>query len=84
MDPEKRRALSDFYREEFLRHIELLESNGIVHAGNRESVGRVYRTLFSDLEDVCWRSGFPAMAETLLERFDTLTRLSEVAPRQGH
>lgn len=84
MDPEKRRALSDFYREEFLRHLELLESNGIVHAGNRETMGRVYQKLVSDLDRVCCRSEFPAMAETLLQHFDTLTRLSEVAPRQGH
>ena len=31
-----RRALSDFYREEFLRHLEHLEANGIVNDDNRE------------------------------------------------
>lgn len=84
LDPEKRRALSDFYREEFLRHLQHLESHGIVNDANREAVGRAYRRFLSDLDRVCWRADFPAMAETLLQSFDTLTRLSQVDPRQGH
>jgi hypothetical protein len=83
-DPEVRRALSDFYREEFLRHFEHLESNGFVHEGNREAMQRACSKLMSDLERVCWRADFPAVAETLLQSFDTLTRLSELDPRQAH
>ena len=30
MDPDKRRALSDFYREEFLRYMEYFKANGIL------------------------------------------------------
>jgi hypothetical protein len=84
LDPEKRRALTAFYREEFLRHLELLESNGIVNDGNREAVNKAYRRFLFDLDGVCCRSGFPEVAETLLQNFDALTRLSQLDPRRGH
>ena len=84
VDPETRRALSDFYREEFLRHLEHLQSNGFVHDGNREVMNRACTKLMTDLERVCWRDDFPAVAENLLQSFDALTRLSELDPRQGH
>ena len=84
MDPEKRRALSNFYREEFLRHLEYLESNGIVNDGNRQAVDRCYRKFLCDLDRICWHAEFPALAETLLQNFDALTRLSELDPRKGH
>jgi hypothetical protein len=38
----------------------------------------------TDLDQVCWRADFPAVAETLLQSFDALTRLSELDPREGH
>ncbi|HET9314608.1 MAG TPA: hypothetical protein VFQ51_03425 [Vicinamibacteria bacterium] len=81
MDPEKQRALSEFYREEFLRHLRHLECGGLPSAGHLD---RACRKLISDLDRVCWRSDFPAVAETLLQNFDAFTRLSEIAPRQGH
>ena len=84
MDDAKLKALSDFYREEFLRHIELLESNGLVSDDNREAVARARRCFICDLDRVCWRADFPALAESLLQSFDTLTHLSELDPKQGH
>jgi hypothetical protein len=84
VDPDMVRVLSDFYREEFLRHLEHLELNGVVHDDNREVVDRAYRKLMGNLERVCWRDDFPAVAETLLQSFDALTRLSELDPRRGH
>lgn len=84
VDPEIRRALSDFYREEFLRHLEHLQSTGLFHEGNRELLHRACTKLMTDLEQVCWRADFPAAAETLLQSFDALTRLSQLEPRQGH
>ena len=83
-DPEMVRALSDFYREEFLRHLEHLELNGMVHDRNRAVIDRAYSKLMTTLETVCWREDFPAVAETLLQSFDALTRLSELDPRRGH
>ncbi len=79
MDPEKRRALSSFYREEFLRYLDHLESIGILSGRNR-----VRRKVICDLDEVCCRAQFPAVAETLLQNFDTLARLSPLDPRQSH
>ena len=84
MDPEKRQAISKFYRDEFLRHIEYLERSGILDAQNREVADRAYHLLTTQLDHVCGRACFPALAETLLQNFDTLSRLSELDPRQGH
>jgi hypothetical protein len=83
MDPDKRQALSDFYREEFARHLELLESNGVLGVCNPGGI-RVCRKLVTELDHVCWSSHFPAVAETLLRNFDALTHLSELDLRQRH
>jgi hypothetical protein len=84
LDPEKRRALSNFYREEFLRHLSHLQASGQVDAIGRAAIDRAYRKFMADLEEVCWRADFPARAESLLESFEALTRLSQLDPRQGH
>ncbi|MCL4819774.1 MAG: hypothetical protein KJ067_11555 [Vicinamibacteria bacterium] len=84
MDASKNRALSDFYREEFLKHLQYLESSGLNRHGGGERLDRVCRRFIADLESVCWRDDFPRVAETLLQNFDALTRLSELDPRQGH
>lgn len=84
LDAAHRRALTDFYREEFLRHLQHLESHGYVHEGNRAVVDRACAKLLTDLESVCGRAEFPAVAETLLQSFEALTRLSELAPRPAH
>lgn len=84
MDQDKLRALSDFYREEFLRHIELLELHGLVSESSREAIDRARRRVLGGLDHVCWRADFPAVAETLLRSFDALTHLSELDPKQGH
>jgi hypothetical protein len=84
LDPDKRRALSEFYREEFVRYLEFFKANGILADGNHVAMQRTYHKLLADLEQVCCRSEFPAVAETLLQKFDTLARLSEIDPRQAH
>jgi hypothetical protein len=84
LDAKLRRALTDFYREEFLRHLQHLETNGFVHDGNRAVMDRACAKLLTDLETVCSRAEFPAVAETLLQSFEALTRLSELAPRTRH
>lgn len=84
IDPDVRRALSAFYREEFLRHLERLESSGLFHEGKGEVLQRACSRFLTDLEQVCWRADFPAVAETLLQGFDALSRLSELDPREGH
>ena len=83
MDSEKRRALSDFYREEFTRHLAHLQMSGILDEEN-EAMSRACRKLMSDLDLLCGRDEFPAVAETLLQNFETLTRLSALDPRRAH
>ena len=85
MSADRRHALSDFYREEFLRHIEYLQASGILGDGDGEAVSRARRAM-TRLDDVCALASFPAVAETLLQSFDTLTRLSRLDPkhRQRH
>jgi len=86
MNADRRHALSNFYREEFLRHIEYLQAAGILDDSNGEAVSRARRALLTRLDDVCAQASFPALAETLLQNFDTLTRLSRLDPnhRQRH
>jgi hypothetical protein len=83
LDPEKRRALSDFYREEFARHLAHLQSAGIVSEKSSHALGAC-RWLTRDLDRICWHSDFPALAESLLQSFDALTRLSAIDPRDSH
>jgi len=84
VDPDKRRALSNFYREEFLSHLVALEASGVFGDGNREVVDQAYRRLLTDLDRVCCRSDFAPLAETLLRHFETLTRLSALQRRRLH
>jgi hypothetical protein len=84
VDFEKRQALSNFFREEFLRHLDYLQASGILHDGNRAAVDRACHLVMTRLDHVCDCSRFPALAECLLEGFDTLTRLSAVDPRRRH
>jgi hypothetical protein len=85
MNGDRRVALSNFYREEFLRHIEYLQASGILDDGESEAVTRA-RKVLTRLDDVCSQASFPALAETLLQNFDTLTHLSRLDPhhRQRH
>ena len=85
MEWDKNRALSEFYREEFVRYLEFLNGSDILNEGDgRDALRRTCSKLMSDLDRICGRSDFPAVAETLLQNFDTLTKLSELDPRQRH
>ena len=84
MDVAKRVALSNFYREEFLRHIEYLQASGILDEGNQEVADRACRAFITRLDELCCLEHFPELAETVLRSFDTLSRLSHLDPRQLH
>jgi hypothetical protein len=84
MDVHKRLALSKFYREEFLRHIEHLQAAGILDESHQEMVEKARMALTSRLDQLCALQSFPAVAETLLQSFDTLSGLSALDPRQRH
>ena len=83
MDADKRRALSDFYREEFVRHLAHLQMSGIISEDN-ETMRRACHKLMAQLDLLCGRDEFPAVAETLLQNFETLTRLSALDSRRAH
>ena len=85
MEWDKNRALSEFYREEFVRYLDFLNGTGILNEDDgRDALRRTCSRLMIDLDRICARADFPAVAETLLQNFDTLTRLSELDPRQRH
>jgi len=84
VDPERRQALSDFFREEFLRHLEYLQASGVLDDRNRAAVDRACQLVLTRLDHVCDCSRFPAVAESILQGFETLTRLSTVDLRQRH
>ena len=84
LDSLKRRALSDFYREEFLRHLDHFEAVGIVDEDGRAVIARARKTVLTGLDRVCCRERFPAVAEQLLQNLETLSRLSHADPRQRH
>ena len=84
MDPDKQRALSDFYREEFLRYMDYFKANGILSEDSQNPMQQTCTKLMADLDRVCGQDNFPAVAETLLQKFDVLTRLSELDPRKAH
>ena len=83
MDGDKRAALSTFYREEFLRHIEHLQAAGVLDESNREVVERAQRALLC-LDRLCDHRHFHVVAETLLQGFDALSGLSTSDARQRH
>ena len=85
MDPDKNRALSEFYREEFTRYLDYMNASGVLNDDDgRDTMRRTCQKLMSDLDRICGRSDFPAVAETLLQNFDALTRLSTLETRQRH
>jgi len=84
MDVAKRAALSSFYREEFLRHIEYLQASGILDESNREVADRACRAFCGHLDELCCLEHFPELAATVLRRFNALSRLSDLDPRQSH
>ena len=84
MELARRAALSNSYREEFLRHIACLEDSGILDETNREVADRACRAFFTRLDDLCGLAQFPELAETVLQSIDALSRLSDLDPRQRH
>jgi hypothetical protein len=82
LDLEKQRAITTFYRDEFARQIEYLQASGLIETGGESRVGVACRRLLDGLDDMSSRSQFPAIAETILARFETLTQLSRLETRR--
>ncbi len=84
MDLARRAALSNFYREEFLRQIQSLQAAGILDETNRDVADRACRALCGRLEELCCHEHFPELAATVLQSFDALTGLSTLDSRHTH
>jgi hypothetical protein len=84
MDLAKRAALSSFYREEFLRHIESLQAAGILDETNRDVADRACRALCGRLDELCCLEHFPQLAASVLQSFDALSGLSTRPQRHTH
>ena len=83
MDVVRRTALSNFYREEFLLHIEYLHTTGILDETNREVADRC-RAFCARLDELCCLEHFPELAASVLQSFEALSRLSDRDPRLSH
>jgi hypothetical protein len=83
MDVAKRTALSNFYKEEFLRHIAYLQAAGILDETN-EDVANPCRAFCARLDELCCHEHFQELAASVLQSFDALSRLSDSDPRQLH
>jgi hypothetical protein len=83
MDVATRSALSNFYRQEFLRHIEHLHVAGILDENNREVADRC-RACCARLDERGGLEHFPELAERVLQSFEALSRLSDRDPRLPH
>jgi hypothetical protein len=77
-------VLCEFYREEFSRQLEHLQGIGVLSEKNHYQMRCVCDRFLRDLDRAGWRADFAAVAQTLLERFDTLSHLSELDSRRGH
>jgi hypothetical protein len=83
MDVAKRTALSNFYKEEFLRHIAYLQAAGILDETNQDVADRC-RAFCARLDEFCCHEHFHELAASVLQSFDALSRLSDSDPRLLH
>ena len=72
-----RKRISDFYREEFLRHKIRLEYQRSFFADDTyEKIGSDLDRIISEIDKICEVENFERLASHLLHRFDVVTNLS--------
>jgi len=75
-DP-KRKRITDFYREEFLRHKTRLECQRTFFSeGTYEEIEGVLDKIISEMDRICEVDNFEELASHLLHRIDIVTNLS--------
>ena len=73
----KRKCISEFYREEFLRHKCRLEyQRTFFNEGTYEEIEGVLNRIISEMDRICEVDNFPELASHLLQRIDVVTNLS--------
>ena len=76
LDP-KRKQISDFYREEFLRHKSRLEHQRPFFAEKTyEEIESVLNRIIDEMDRICEVENFEELASHLLHRIDVVTNLS--------
>ena len=76
LDP-KRKQISDFYREEFLRHKSRLEHQRAFFAEKTsEEIESVLNRIIDEMDRICEAENFEELASHLLHRIDGVTNLS--------
>jgi hypothetical protein len=73
----KRKHISDFYREEFLRHKSRLECQRPFFAERTyEEIEGVLNRIITEMDRICEVDNFEQLASHLLQRIDIVTNLS--------
>ena len=76
LDP-KRKQISDFYREEFLRHKSRLEHQRPFFAEKTyDEIESVLNRIIDEMDRICEVENFEELASHLLHRIDVVTNLS--------
>ena len=76
-EAEARKQISDFYREEFLRHKVRLEFQRPFFADkDYEEIESVLDRIITEIDKICEVENFEELASHLLHRIDVVTNLS--------
>ena len=77
LEDSKRKCISDFYREEFLRHKSRLECQRTFFGESTyEEIEGVLNRIISEMDRICEVDNFEELASHLLQRIDIVTNLS--------
>ena len=77
LEESKRKYISNFYREEFLRHKSRLECQRTFFGeGTYEEIEGVLNRIISEMDRICEVENFEELASHLLHRIDVVTNLS--------
>jgi hypothetical protein len=80
-----RKYISNFYREEFLRHKMRLEyQRPFVEEKTYEEMGSVLDRIITEIDRICEVENFEELASHLLHRFDVVTNLSDSKASPGY
>ena len=77
LEESKRKCISEFYREEFLRHKSRLECQRTFFGeGTYEEIEGVLNRIIAEIDRICEVDNFQELASHLLQRIDVVTNLS--------
>ena len=78
-------VLTDFYREEFIKHRECLEQQRDVYSDRAiDSFEQALRLVLNQLDQLCEKADAEIVVRRLLRKFDALTGLSAYSAWSDH